>query len=254
MTKSHSHWPATVALVAVLATIASVYSVERGGQVIIGARDAVVSIAETSLGVSIEATINEELGEWRARPVSKLSILEYRGELRAEEARSLRTLGGLPIGRVEAAASWEFVAYVELDLGSGTVPDLECSPSGEICSWRVPAPGFSRVAVITDSARIDSRRGLLIGSANESALTVELLQSMTSRSQRRVESDSFWEGQAPRIRERLASWAREHLMADLSPEDRPMVRVFLEGRLGPGEAEQSGWPMPQPLIDGVPRG
>lgn len=188
--------------------------------------DTVVAVAKAGLGTTIESQINDTLGEFRARPESLLSVLEYRGEQTATEARTLRTVLDIPVGSASASVTWEFISHAQIELASADVFDLGCSESGDVCTWRVPPPTFSRAAVITDTIRLESGRSLLIFPALETELRDAAVRQMTSRTQRRLESPEFWGTQRAAVRERLAAWATEHLLQSLPANSPlPLIRV-----------------------------
>lgn len=221
--------------VVVLAAIAAGIYVYTGQLAVTGvtaAADTVTSVVEAGLGTTIESSINDALGEFRTSPESLLSVLEYRGEQTATEARTLHTVLDVPLGSVWATITWEYIAHAQIELASPSVFDLTCSDSGEVCTWRVPRPMFSRAAVITDTLRLDSDRGLLIFPALEEELRDAAVRNMTSRTQRRLESPEFWREQRPAVRERLEAWAEEHLLGRVAPgTPPPLLRVVFSDEL-----------------------
>jgi hypothetical protein len=214
-----------VALAAIAAGV-YVYTSQLAVTGLAATADTVVAVAKAGFGTTIESQINDTLGEFRARPESLLSVLEYRGEQTATEARTLATILGIPVGSAWATSTWEFISHAQIELANSEVFDLGCSESGEVCTWRVPRPTFSRAAVITDTIRLESDRSLLIFPALEQELRETVVRQMTSRTQRRPESPEFWGTQRAAVRERLEAWATEHLLKSLPANSPPpLIRV-----------------------------
>ena len=221
-----------VALAAIAAGV-YVYTTQLAVTGLTVTADTVVAVATAGLGTTIESQINDTLGEFRARPESVLSVLEYRGEQTAAEARTLRTVLDIPVGSVSSSVTWEFISHAQIEIASPEVFDLACSESGDVCTWRVPRPTFSRAAIITDTLRLDSDRSLLIFPALEEELREAAVRHMTSRTQHRLESPAFWGTQRAAVRERLEAWATEHLLQSLpAGSPSPLIRVVFPSESG----------------------